>query len=269
MNHLLRELAPLSDVAWAEIDEEATRTLAHYYAARKLVDFDGPLGYAASAVSLGRLEPVGDQPPGAVTANRRQLLPLLELRRSFTLQRSETESIDRGACDADLDPLIDACREIAFAEDSLVFTGNASADIVGVVAASPHAPIALSDEFERYPNWVARAVATLKGAGIGGPYAIALGPRCYEGVIETTEKGGYPLLQHIGLILGGPVIWAPAVDGAVVLSQRGGDFTLSIGQDTSIAYVSHTADDVTLELRETATFVACTPPAAIALQYPA
>jgi uncharacterized linocin/CFP29 family protein len=267
MNNLLRELAPLSDAAWAEIDEEATRTLSHFYAARKLVDFDGPLGYAASAVGLGRLEPVGDQPPGEVTANRRQLLPLLELRRQFTLQRSETESIDRGACDADLDPLIDACREIAFAEDNLVFTGNASAGIVGLVEASPHAPIPLTDEFERYPNWVAQAVAVLKAAGIGGPYAIALGPRCYAGVIETTEKGGFPLLQHLALILGGPVIWAPAVDGAVVLSQRGGDFTLTVGQDTSIAYVTHSADDVTLELRETATFVACTPPAAIALRY--
>ncbi len=267
MNNLFRELAPLSDAAWAEVDAEATRTLTHYFAARKLVDFDGPLGYAASAVSLGRLEPVGDQPAGGVTANRRQLLPLLELRRSFTLLRSELDSIDRGACDADLDPLVDACRAVALAEDGLVFSGNASAGIVGIVDASPHTPIALTDEFERYPNRVAQAVATLKAAGIGGPYAIALGPRCYEGVIETTEKGGYPLLQHLGLILGGPVIWAPAVDGAVVLSQRGGDFTLTIGQDTSIAYLEHNAEEVTLELRETATFVACTPPAAIALRY--
>ncbi|MCU1501824.1 MAG: bacteriocin [Ilumatobacteraceae bacterium] len=267
MNHLLRELAPISDAAWTEIDGEATRTLAHFFAARKLVDFEGPLGYATSAVSLGRLQRVGDQPADGVTANRRQLLPLLELRRPFTLLRSELESVDRGACDADLDPLIDACRAIAMAEDTLVFTGNASADIVGIVTASPHAPIPLTDEFDRYPNRVAQAVATLKAAGIGGPYAIALGPRCYAGVIETTEKGGFPLLQHLALILGGPVIWAPAVDGAVVLSQRGGDFELTVGQDTSIAYRDHTSETVTLELQETATFVAPTPAAAIALQY--
>ena len=268
MNHLLRELAPMSDAAWAEVDGEATRTLTHFLAARKLVDFEGPLGYAASAVSLGRLEPVGDQPKDGVTANRRQLLPLLELRRRFTLSRAELESIDRGARDADLDPLIDACRALAMAEDGLVFTGNASAGIAGIGTASPHQAIPLSDEFDRYPNRVAQAVATLKDAGIGGPYAIALGPRCYAGVIQTTEKGGYPLLQHLGLILGGPVIWAPAVDGAIVLSQRGGDFTLTIGQDTSIAYRAHDADTVTLELQETATFVAPTPQAAIALRYP-
>ena len=268
MNHLLRELAPISDAAWAEIDSEATRTLTHFYAARKLVDFDGPLGYDYSAVSLGRLSRIGDQPADGVTANRRQLLPLVELHRRFTLSRAELESIDRGADDPDLDPLVDACRAMAMAEDTLVFVGNKSADIVGIATASPHDPIILTEQFDRYPNAVAQAVAVLKQAGIGGPYAIALGPKCYAGVIETTEKGGYPLLQHLGLILGGPVIWAPAVDGAIVLSERGGDFTLTIGQDASIAYKEHDADTVTLELQETATFVAPTPDAAIALRYP-
>lgn len=268
MNHLLRELAPLSDAAWAQIDAEASRTLTHFFAARKLVDFEGPLGYDASAVSLGRLQPIDDQPADGVTASRRQLLPLVELRRRFVLSRSEMESIDRGAQDPDLDPVIDACKALAMAEDTLVFTGNEGLDIVGIGAASPHTPIALSDDFVKYPNAVAQAVSRLKDAGIGGPYAIALGPRCYKGVIETTEKGGYPLLQHLGLILGGPVVWAPAVDGAIVLSERGDDFTLTIGQDTSIAYKSHDADTVTLELQETATFMAATPDAAIALRYP-
>jgi uncharacterized linocin/CFP29 family protein len=267
MNHLLRELAPISDAAWAEIDKEATRTLIHFLAARKLVDFDGPLGYDASAVSLGRLQHIDAEVSDGVVATKRQLLPLLELRRRFVLSRSELESIDRGARDADLDPLLDACRALAMAEDKLVFEGSTAADIVGIANASPHEVVQLTDEFEKYPNRVAHAVALLKAAGIGGPYAIALGPRCYAGVIETTERGGYPLLQHLGLILGGPVIWAPAVDGAIVLSQRGGDFTLSIGQDTSIAYKFHDEETVTLELQETATFVAPTPQAAVALRY--
>ncbi len=106
--------------------------------------------------------------------------------------------------------MIDACRGLAYAEDTLVFTGNASsAGIVGIATASSHPAVTLSDEFDRYPNQVAGAVASLKAAGIDGPYALALGPRCYAGVIETTEKGGYPLLQHLGLILGGPVDVGP------------------------------------------------------------
>ena len=268
MNHLFRELAPVSEAAWSEIDAEATRTLKHFLAARKLVDFDGPHGYAKSSISLGRLEPLPAGPGDDVVAARRKVLPLVELRRSFTLDRAELDSIDRGACDADLDPVVDACRAFALAEDSLVFDGFAAGDMVGIAGASPHAPIALTEDFSWYPNHVAGAVATLKAAGIDGPYAIALGPRCYAGVIETTEKGGYPLLQHLGLILGGPVVWAPAVDGAIVVSQRGGDFELTVGQDASIGYRSHDATTVTLELQESIAFVAPNPEAGIALRYP-
>jgi uncharacterized linocin/CFP29 family protein len=266
VNPLLHELAPISDDAWSEITGEATRTLTHYLAARKLVDVVGPLGLDASAVGLGRLEPLPTL-TGDVTVARRRVQPLVELRRSFTLDRAELEAIDRGAPDADLDPLIDACRDLARAEDQLVFDGNTAAAIDGIGAASPHEPITLSDQFDRYPNHVAQAVALLKAAGVAGPYAIALGPRCYAGVIETTEKGGYPLLQHLGLILGGPVVWAPAVDGAIVLSQRGDDFQLTLGQDTAIAYRSHDASTVTLELQESLTFVPASPEAGIALTY--
>ena len=137
----------------------------------------------------------------------------------------------------------------------------------GITEASPHTPITLDDEFNRYPNHVAQAVSVLKNAGVGGPYAIALGPRCYRGVIETTERGGYPILEHLHLILGGPVVWAPAVDGAIVISQRGGDFELTVGQDVSIAYRSHDGDTVTLELQESVAFVATGPEAAVALRY--
>jgi uncharacterized linocin/CFP29 family protein len=269
MNHLLRELAPISDAAWAEIEAEAKRTLTHFLAARKVVDLRGPLGYGASSVSLGRLDALAAPPAADVAASRRHVLPLVELYRSFTLDRAELESIDRGACDADLDPVREASESLAKAEDHIVFDGYPAAEISGIGAASPHAPISLTDDFAQYANHVARAVAVLKAAGVAGPYAIALGPRCYAGVIETTEKGGYPLLHHLGLILGGPVVWAPAVDGAIVISQRGGDFELTIGQDVSIAYRSHDADSVSLELRETLAFVACTPEAAIALRYPA
>ena len=266
MNPLLHELAPISDDAWSEITGEATRTLTHYLAARKLVDVVGPLGPDASSVGSGRLEPLPTL-AGEVTAARRRVQPLVELRRSFTLDRAELEAIDRGAPDADLDPLIDACRDLARAEDQLVFDGSTAAAIGGIGAASPHERITLSDQFDRYPNHVAQAVAVLKAAGVAGPYAIALGPRCYAGVIETTEKGGYPLLQHLGLILGGPVVWAPAVDGAIVLSQRGDDFRLTLGQDTAIAYRSHDAATVTLELQESLTFVPASPEAGIALAY--
>ncbi len=267
MNHLHRELAPISDAAWSEITSETRRSLTHFMAARKLVDFIGPLGLEASSIGLGRTSPLAHAPAEGVTASQRQSLPLVELRARFELARTEIDAVDRGAVDPDLDPLVDACRSLALAEDGLVFNGYDAGGFVGMAAGSPHDPIGLPDDHEQYANAVARAVSVLKQAGVGGPFAIAMGPVCYAGVIESTDKGGYPLLRHLGLILGGPVVWAPAVDGAVVMSERGGDFELTVGQDATIGYVSHDANTVTLELQESLAFIGASPEAAIALRH--
>ena len=88
-------------------------------------------------------------------------------------------------------------------------------------------------------------------------------------MIETTEHGGYPVFEHLKMILGGPVVWAPAVDGAVVLSQRGGDFELVIGQDFSIGYRGATdTDRRQLYLEESLAVRINSPEAAVRLAYP-
>ena len=80
MNHLMRELAPITDEAWSQIDDEATRSLKHFLAARRLVDFTGPLGWEYSAVDAGRIETLDGGALGAVEAARRKVVPLVELR---------------------------------------------------------------------------------------------------------------------------------------------------------------------------------------------
>lgn len=264
-DHLFRDKAPISSAAWDEIDEEASRALTHYLAARKLVDFRGPLGFAKSAVPIGRTTELDGSPVDGVQARARRVLPLVELRTEFVLSRDELDSVERGARDPDLDPVVEAAKKAALAEDLAVFSGFAPAHIEGIVEASPHPAVAFSEDYDRYTDSVAKAVSLLKDAGIPKPYALALGPRCYRGVIESTEHGGYPLLEHLRLILEGPVVWAPAVDGAVVLSQRGGDFELTVGQDFSIGYLSHDATSVQLYLEESFTFQVIEPRAAVHL----
>ncbi len=267
MNHLMRELAPVNDAAWTQIDGEATRSIKHFLAARRLVDFTGPLGWQISAVATGRTEPVDGSPLGSVEAVRRQVLPLVELRAPFTLAREELDTVERGGNDPDLQAVIDAGRAAALAEDHLVFHGDPAAGIAGIIAASPHQAVAVGDDFSAYPDHVAKAVTVLRSADIAGPYAIALGTDCYTGVTETIEHGGYPVLEHLGQLLGGPVVWAPAVRGAVVLSQRGGDYALTVGQDFSIGFRHATGDSVVLFIEESVTFQVNTPEAAVELAY--
>jgi uncharacterized linocin/CFP29 family protein len=267
MNHLLRDLAPITDDAWGQIDAEAARSLKHYLAARRLVDFTGPEGWEFSAVDTGRVDSIASGSLGAVDASVRRLLPLVEIRSSFVLDRTELAAADRGATDLDLDTVIAAGKASALAEDHLVFHGYPEGAVVGIVPSSPHAAVSISNDYTRYPEHVAAAVATLRAADIAGPYAIALGARCFTGVTETTEHGGYPVFDHLRQILEGPVVWAPAVDGAVVLSQRGGDFELTVGEDFSVGYLAHDPQSVTLYIEESLSFRINTPEAAVHLAY--
>jgi uncharacterized linocin/CFP29 family protein len=267
MNHLMRELAPVTDDAWKQIDEEASRSIKHFLAARRLVDFKGPMGWDYSAVDVGRIDALDSGALTGVEAALRKVMPLVELRVPISLDRAELAAAERGATDLDLDAVISAGRAAALAEDHVVFHGYDQGVIPGMVDASPHTPVAITNDYHHYPEHVAKAVAALRAADVAGPYAIALGARCYTGVTETTEHGGYPVFEHLRQILGGPVVWAPAVDGAVVLSQRGGDFELTIGEDFSIGYGSSDANTVDLYLEESLTFRINTPDAAVHLAY--
>jgi uncharacterized linocin/CFP29 family protein len=266
MNDLRRELAPVSEAAWAQIEAEARRTLKTMLAARKLVDFSGPLGWEASAVSLGRVERLKKDPGKGVEARLRRLQPLVELRVPFELSREELESIARGAKEPNLDAVREAAAAAALAEDRAVFHGYPEAGIRGLVEAAEASKCTISEDYADYPGQVAEATHKLRSAGVDGPYGIALGPRCYTGLTRTTV-GGFPVIEHVRRLLEGPIVWAPAVDGAAVLSLRGGDFELVSGQDFSIGYLEHTATSVRLYLQESFTFRILAPEAAVPLRY--
>jgi uncharacterized linocin/CFP29 family protein len=263
MNHLLRSLAPLSDTTWELLDSEARERLEPALAARRLVDFSGPLGWEYSATNLGRVSELDAAPADGVAGRRREVLPVVELRADFTLSAAELRDADRGADDVDLEPLDRAAHQIAVAENVAVF-GGWQGVISGIADKSPYEQTSLSDSAERYPQHVAGAVERLLSSGIAGPYGLALGPDEYRKLVQTTEHGGYPLLEHIRKIVDGPVVWAPGVAGAIVVSQRGG-FALRCGQDLSIGYDSHDGDGVRLYLEESLTFHVATPEAAVVL----
>jgi uncharacterized linocin/CFP29 family protein len=263
--HLLREHAPVSDSAWQLLDDEARTRLTVSLGARAVVDFAGPHGWAYSASSLGRIEPVAGTTMEDVELSRRSVIPVCELRADFHVARAELANHDRGAVDVDLGGLQDAALRIASAENLAVFHGVQAAGIVGLTGATRYAPIPRVANFEDYPGRIAKAVETLLRGGVGGPFALALGPSDYTAVIETAENGGYPMADHVRSIIGGPIVWSPGVRGGVVASTRGGDFLFESGQDLSIGYRSHDDTVVNLYLQESFSFRVATGEAAIAL----
>jgi uncharacterized linocin/CFP29 family protein len=263
MNNLHRELAPISDAAWSEIGEETSRTIKRYLAGRRVVDVRGPGGIALSAIGTGHLRNVA-APGDGVLARQREVKPLVELRVPFELDRQQIDDVERGANDSDWQPAKDAARLLAFAEDRAIFEGYAAAGIGGIREGTSNPVLTLPPDVRAYPDIIAQALSKLRLEGVNGPYSVLLGADAYTTLSESSDYG-YPVLRHIKGLVDGEIIWAPAINGAFVLTTRGGDFALHIGEDVSIGYLGHDDKAVRLYLQETFTFLLLTTEASVAL----
>ncbi|WP_306324381.1 family 1 encapsulin nanocompartment shell protein [Streptomyces venezuelae] len=264
--NLHRELAPITPAAWAEIEEEARRTFRRNVAGRRVVDVPDAAGPELAAVGTGHLTDMAPPAPG-VTARLRDARPLVELRVPFTVDRSAVDDVERGSKDSDWQPVKDAARAMAFVEDRMVFDGYEAAGVDGLRARSSNPVVRLPAEPSGYPDAVSRALTALRLAGVDGPYALLLGAEEYRAVSETSDHG-YPVAAHLARMLDGSPIWAPALSGGFVLSTRGGDFELFLGQDLAIGYTGHDAHSVQLYFQETLTFRTYTDEAVVVLEAP-
>jgi len=263
MNNLYRDLAPVTEVAWKEIELEATRTFKRHVAGRRVVDVSEPGGPVTAAVSTGRLIDV-EAPTDGVATHLRASKPLVRLRVPFTLSRYEIDNVERGAQDSDWDPVKAAAKKLAFVEDRAIFEGYAAASIEGIRSCSANPSLPLPEDPRDMPDAISQALTSLRLAGVDGPYSVLLAADVYTKVSETTEHG-YPIREHLNRLVDGDIIWAPAIDGAMVLTTRGGDFDLQLGTDVAIGYASHDADTVQLYLQETMTFLCYTAEASVCL----
>lgn len=259
MNNLHRELAPVSTAAWAQIEAETARTLKRYLAGRRVCD----VITSGAPVATGHLQSI-TAPAQGIIARQREVKALVELRVPFELSRQAIDDVERGSEDSDWQPAKDAARALAFAEDRAIFAGYPAANIQGVRESTSNPVRSLPDDVRNYPDAVAQALTQLRLVGVNGPYAVLLGANEYTALAETRDHG-HPVLEHVKRIVDGHTIWAPAIDGAFVLSVRGGDFQLQVGPDVSIGYLSHTDTRVRLYLEEAITFRVLTSEASVAL----
>ena len=235
MNNLYRDLAPITEAAWAEIELEATRTFKRHIAGRRVVDVSEPGGPVTAAISTGHLLDV--KPPGdGVVAHLRDSRPLVRLRVPFTVSRTAIDDVERGSQDSDWDPVKEAAKKLAFVEDRAIFEGYPAASIEGIRNCSSNPALALPEDAREITDVISQALSELRLAGVDGPYSVLLSADVYTMVSETTEHG-YPIREHLNRLVDGDIIWAPAIDGAFVLSTRGGDFDLQLGTDVSIGYL--------------------------------
>lgn len=262
---LRRERAPLSEIAWKEIDLQATRILKGNLSGRKLVDFCGPHGWDFAAVNLGRLEVDHDEEIDGISWGLRKVLPLVEIRVPFSLRIWDLDDMARGAKTPDLRNLKEAARKVAHFEETAIYHGFASAAIEGMLGVSSHPPVPLSPDRTRMTESVEVALLAIQKAEIGGPYALVLGTEPFKWLMAG-DPHAFPLRERILSLITGGIHWSPVLDGGAVLSRRGGDFELTVGQDLSIGYKLHDEHFVELYFAESFAFQVLEPDAAVELK---
>lgn len=251
MSFLKRHLAPLSETAWEEIDEEARNILTARLAARKFVDVKGPLGFDYSSINLGTLEPWQQIEGGGLYA-RRLVQPLVEMRIPFSVSRVEMENLERGATDVDVEPVTRAAQAASHFEERALFHGDPATQIGGLVKASEHKPVKWGKEVSAMPDRVTSALIALTDAGVEGPYLLVLGEKPYRAV--AGDVSAYPMRQQLTKLVGSEPVYSPGLEHGMLVSTRGGDFELTLGLDMSIGFDRVEGDQVHLYLCETFTF---------------
>lgn len=253
--------APIAPDAWTALEADTRETLKQHLVGRRVVDFDGPHGLGFAALNLGAIEPT-EVAPG-ISGGTRQVLPLLEVRVPFELSRAVLDARERGAPELDDDPALDAARRLAELEDRAIFYGLESARVRGLLAASSQPRIPLGSDAMGTIDAVTRALLALDEAAVDGPYAVVLGHSAYRRVAAGPE---YPPLRQLRELVGERVLRSRVLQGGLVISLRGGDFRLSVGQDADIGYASHDAERVSLYLVESFTFLVSSPEAIVGLE---
>jgi uncharacterized linocin/CFP29 family protein len=265
MDILKRELAPIPAEAWLEIDAQAARSLKALLSARKVVDVSAPMGTDFPGVPEGRLEYPGQQPAG-LNYGIHKVHHLVETRVPFELDIAEMDNVVRGAKDVDLSNLEEAARKIALFEEAAVYHGLPDANIKGLKQCTGGECLTIGDAPEQLLETVAEGITAFTARSVEGPYAFVVGPKLWSRM--SAHFQGYPVKMQAENILGGPVVLSPYLkdefaDEAFLVSTRGGDLELVLGQDLAIGYEKSTPDKVILYFTESFTFRILEPAAVV------
>src|SRR6202008_4988268 len=108
-------------------------------------------------------------------------------------------------------------------EDGAIFDGYGAGGITGIRQGTSNPVMTLPGDVRNYPDAIAQALSQLRLVGVNGTYSGVLGAGTYTALAEASDNG-YPVLEHVRRLVETEIVWAPAIEGAVVLTTRGGDF---------------------------------------------
>jgi len=244
MNILKRSLAPITDKAWEEIELQSERVIKEFTTGRRFADINGPLGLEYGAASTGRLIIPPDQPADGIRYGIREVVPLVEVRKNFSLDLWELDNASRNAKDIDLEELAKAAQQVASFEDNCLYHGFGETNAPGLLKGASRKPAKFPPNAEAFMKTLLEMIASLKQEAVEGPYALVIPDPVWRQM--AGESSAYPLAARLRETTGGPVIMHHSNEEVFVVSQRGGDIELVLGQDISLGYEVHDREKVDL-----------------------
>jgi uncharacterized linocin/CFP29 family protein len=261
MNILRKSFAPFSDAVWEELTRRTKQVLENYLTARKFADINGPNGLELGGISTGRLAVPPNQSGEGVNYGLREFLPLTEVRKPFELDQWELDNIERGAKDINLSSLENAARQMAGFEENAIYQGFQPAIIAGMDEAAQGNPVKLPADTNAFIKEVGNQIINFKSKAVQGPYTLVINESEWLELIKLSE--GYPIQKQLKYVLGGNVLISHFNKNSYLLSQRGGDYELVIGQDYTLGYDNHTNRKVKLFITGSLTFRVLSPEAIV------
>lgn len=263
MNILKKSMAPITDAAWEEIRVRTRQILGLNLTARKFVDIDGPNGLEKGGISTGRLILPGEHTDKGINYGIREMLPMVEVRRPFELNLWELDNLERGAKDIDLSSLEEAAREISLFEERAIYQGFEPANIKGLSQSAEAEPVVIPENINDFLREIGNQVIQLDRKAVEGPYSLVITENEWINLINLSQ--GYPVMLQLKEILGGQVLINHSNNNSFLVSHRGGDYELVLGQDISVGYNSHDTKTVKLYFTSSFTFRVLSPEAVIVL----
>ena len=261
MDILKKSIAPVTDKAWKEITDHTNEILRFCLTARKFVDIDGPNGLEQAGVSTGKLIIPENQSIDGVNYGIREILPMIEVRKPFELDLWELDNIERGAKKIDLASLENAVKEMAAFEEKVIYEGFEPVNIKGLEKAANRKPVAMPKNINAFLKVVGNQVIELGKDAVEGPYTLVINEPEWLELVKLSE--GYPVLKQLEEILGGKVLINHTNKDSFLVTERGGDYELVLGQDISLGYDGHDTHKVKLYLTASFTFRVLSPEAIV------
>jgi uncharacterized linocin/CFP29 family protein len=235
-----RDTAPFGQAVWDEIDGVARAAAEEVRAGRQLVDVLGPIGFGARA-GVAEDEPAetGDEAGTRAHVHVPSVRALPVLHRTFALGARAVEALQGRGEPLTLSEAAEAARQIARAEDRLIFDGHPRAGVRGLLGHEGAIEVLAGDWGDpvRAADDLLGALARLDQAGRHGPYAVALAPARFYQLLRPHPGSALTPYQQLQPAFQGGIVKAPALaDGAVIVVKAASGPRAVVGQELTAAY---------------------------------